>query len=58
MFVANGGLNKVGKLQDCVKLEKWLVDCVFWCTRVKWWHLLVIFSFFQNFDFLGCKGGE
>ena len=26
-------------------------------THVKWWHLQVLFSFFQNFDFPGCLGG-
>ena len=29
-------------------------DCDFWYTLVKWWHLLMLFSFFQNFVFLGC----
>ena len=33
-------------------------DCDFWYTFVKWWHLQVVFSFFQNFDFLGCYGGK
>ena len=25
-----------------------------WYTYVKWWYLHAFFSFFQNFDFLGC----
>ena len=25
-------------------------------TCVKWWYLQMFFSFFQNFDFLGCSG--
>ena len=25
----------------------------FWSTYVKWWYLLALFSFFQNFYFLG-----
>ena len=28
-------------------------DCVFCCTSLKRWHLLVLFSFFQNSDFFG-----
>ena len=28
----------------------------FWYTCVKWRYLLVFFSFFWNFDFLGCWG--
>ena len=31
-------------------------DCVFCCTSLKWWHLQMLFSFFQNFSFLGCWG--
>ena len=30
----------------------------FCCTSLKWWHLQMLFSFFQNFGFLGCKAGE
>ena len=31
----------------------------FWCTYVKWWYIKAFFfSFFQNFDFLGCSGGK
>ena len=33
-------------------------DHDFWYTIVKWWYLQVVFSFFQNFDFLGCEGGK
>ena len=29
-------------------------DHVFCCTSLKWWHLQMFFSFFQNFGFLGC----
>ena len=29
-----------------------------WYTSVKWWYLPVFFSFFRNFDFSGCSGGE
>ena len=29
-------------------------DCYLWYTCVKWYCLQVVFSFFQNFDFLGC----
>ena len=29
-------------------------DCHLWYTSVKWWFLLVIFSFFQNFDCSAC----
>ena len=29
-------------------------DHNFWYAYVKWWCLQVIFSFFQNFDFLSC----
>ena len=29
-------------------------DCVFCCTSLKWWHLQMLFSFFQNFGFLSC----
>ena len=29
-------------------------DHDFWYTCVKWRYLLAFFSFFQNFDFLGC----
>ena len=28
-------------------------DCVFCCTSLKRWHLLVLFSFFRNSDFFG-----
>ena len=28
----------------------------FWYACVKWWHLQMLFSFFQNFDCLGCEG--
>ena len=31
-------------------------DCAFCCTSLKWWHLQMLFSFFQNFSFLGCWG--
>ena len=27
-------------------------DYVFCCTSLKWWHLQILFSFFQNFGFL------
>ena len=30
----------------------------FWYTRVKWWYLQAFFSFFWNFDYLGCCGGK
>ena len=30
-------------------------DCHLWYTSVKWWYLLVFFSFFQNFGFSGCE---
>ena len=33
-----------------------LYDCTFCCTNSKWWHLQMLFSFFQNFSFLGSKG--
>ena len=33
-------------------------DCDFWYTCVKWCHPQVLFSFFQNFSFLGCWRGE
>ena len=29
-------------------------DRVFCCTSLKWWHLQMLFSFFQNFGFLSC----
>ena len=29
-----------------------------WYTYVKWWHLQGFFSFFLNFDFLGCYEGK
>ena len=29
-------------------------DCDFWYTCVRWWHHQVLFSFFQDFNFLGC----
>ena len=29
-------------------------DRDFWYTYAKWWHLQILFSFFHNFDFLGC----
>ena len=29
-------------------------DCVFCCTSLELWHLQILFSFFQNFGFLGC----
>ena len=31
-------------------------DCHLWYTCVKWQDLQALFSFFQNFDFLGCYG--
>ena len=31
-----------------------LHDHVFCCISLKWWHRLMLFSFFQNFGFLGC----
>ena len=31
-------------------------DRVFCCTSLKWWHLQMLFSFLQNFSFLGCWG--
>ena len=31
-------------------------DCHLFYTCVKWLYLQAIISFFQNFDFLGCKG--
>ena len=31
-------------------------DCVFCCKSLKWWHLQMLFSFFQNVGFLDCKG--
>ena len=33
-----------------------LSDHNFWYTYVKWWCIQVFFSFFQNFDFMGCYG--
>ena len=33
-------------------------DHNFWYTHIKWWYLQVLFSFFQNFDFLDCCGGK
>ena len=33
-------------------------DHNFWYTYVKWWYLWLLFSCFQNFDFLGCYGGK
>ena len=30
-----------------------IYDCDFWYTCIKWWHLQMLFSFLQNFDFLG-----
>ena len=39
-------------------LSKWTsYDCFFWCTSVKWRHLQMLFSYFQNFHFLDCQGG-
>ena len=35
-----------------------LYDHDFCYTFVKWWYLQVLFSFFQNFDFLGCWWGK
>ena len=29
-------------------------DCHLWSTSVNGWYIQVFFSFFQNFDFLGC----
>ena len=29
-----------------------IYDCDFWYTCIKWWHLQMLFSFLQNFDFL------
>ena len=29
-------------------------DRDFWYMLVKWWHLQLLISFFQNFDFPGC----
>ena len=39
----------------------YLKNCIssghnFWYTYVKWWYFQAFFSFFQNFDFLGCWG--
>ena len=31
--------------------------CVFCCSSLKWWHLHMLFSFFQNFSFLHFKDG-
>ena len=31
-------------------------DRDFWYTYVKWWHLQMLFSFFQNFEFPGFQG--
>ena len=33
-------------------------DYDFWHTILKWWYFQVLFSFFLNFDFLGCYGGK
>ena len=33
-------------------------DRYFWCACVKWWHLQMLFSFFQNFGFSCCYGGK
>ena len=30
----------------------------FWHACIKWWHLQLFFSFFWNFNFLGCCGGK
>ena len=30
----------------------------FWYTYLKWWYLQAFFTFFKNFDFLGCYGGK
>ena len=31
-------------------------DRDFWYTCVKWWHIQILFSFFQNFQFVGYYG--
>ena len=31
-----------------------MYDHDFWFTYVKWWQLRTLFSFLQDFDFLGC----
>ena len=35
-------------LRNCISSDN------FWYTYAKWWYLQVIFSFFQNFNCLGC----
>ena len=51
--------SKMTKISVCriphLRNHTWY-DCHFWYTRVKWWYLHLFFSFFQNFDFLGCCG--
>ena len=51
IFGANSGVN-------CVLLQYFRkhipYDCDFWYTDIKWWHLHMIFSFYQNGDFLSC----
>ena len=32
----------------------YIIWSCFCCTSSKWWHLQMLFSFFQNFGFLGC----
>ena len=39
----------VSYLRNCI-----VHDHDFWDTLLKWWYLQMCFSFFQNFDFLGC----
>ena len=33
-------------------------DCDFWYPFEKRWYLQMLFSFFQNVDFLGCSGAK
>ena len=44
---------KMTKKSFCLTLylRNHTFDCDFWCT--KWWYPQQLFSFFQNFDFLG-----
>ena len=61
------GVNSGVKCKKWPKMTKSLSHSVFQGTYIMWswilvcvkgWHLQIIFSFFQNFDFPGCQGSK